>query len=1395
MAEDTEQSNDAGPGPPEPNNSIPEIDVFKDKLTLQQVNEKSIDIIMNYYSDYECIGNLDDEINNKINELFNNNNIQISEDILNPIRLKANLQFLQKEQITNTNEFINYNIGTKTYTEIYNYLMENDIYDQEFIDSLSDELICILISNEIEFDKPTMESNRIKEALIKFFDTGQHINMSIMNDNQLTNIINKIEIKYYKQFIIDYIFMDYEYSNRFLTTCYENKDEFYTEIIHNRVENKLKIIRFIEQIQNEKNQNNDYFMESQDSNKSNNISSQESNITHISETPDPNSQQSKDSFKFTSPLPIQRSEKKRKLVTNVTSNNKKQNIPHQNNNNDQPNHSPISNEIIESIGDQSIQNATNRFKSGNNDLEHLQNNNENNKNDDNDENNMDIDDNNDNKQEEYDEDIVTTNKNNNNENNNNNNNDSWVERHNKYQEKLINEEIIKSIENGTYFENENELRNYDAPTVEIQIAVDKEKMNRNIKLDPNNYCPGDYSEYGRYANYEHFNKNNQNLYQDPRYIYHKCNGCCTNFNSNEKIDFSNSINSSKPMDSMDWQDISNNIPQFEKEHNMVKKAYKIPQNTLINHFKYPFLQTDVNITNMYDESNETIVIDNNDDLINTSIDLNIELNKLDQNKRENEILINGILENSGIAYCDLKYSHNHLNPETTDEPNLRNKEIYDHSCGRKIRYEDDPLYETKNLVINLAKNTKTNFFNCPKIEIELDQDEQIDLTTAHGKFNNLCHQVGGIFNNFCEDDILKIQIINPKYQRPKRNYLKYLGDNRNTVKYKSVCDKYDHNIYEIQNDFSERYKSIIPNRNITHLIKNGQVNFYDRADKPNRLVIYINKYGPIYDNYKNNFNKEILNQYNKYLAEIRVEEDEIKQMDIKDFLEFNNNNKPNIKVYNEQDQINIQMNLPQNEFHDIGDQYKLYETVDTMFKAYNYLIKKNNEIIEEKNKIITNNYISQQGNNNHNLDQFELATKLIPKLKPMNGKIAFVSRHKKPNWWQTKQDIQRYNLRNKNNPKSFKQLYRDRVTITLRDVNINNIPKNIKFNTKNYKIDIENDNLDIIDKTIQEDIQQCKICLGICQEGNCLKYQAIYDRRKNEQDRDRKLQNLKLVSNACIHCGEPGGHWKNGWKCPHQIKRCIHCGGHDHNSLKSPKCPKWTTYAIRILLFKNAFIQNSRSGVTSNLYGLDYWIPEQIELKPIRTNITTFATKIAQIKQITKQIERDKLIASLKLKRLNHKDKYGYFNQVKNQGNKFYKNNDMEDLLKGNLSILYDRLKNEELELKRQRKIKNDKMKQIKKNKIKKHNKYMEKIKLKWQKKKKKNNKNEEYDQKDDENDENDRNDKNDENNENDENDERDENDENDENNKNDDINGKNEYNNMDIDEERENKKGNDDKL
>ena len=341
----------------------------------------------------------------------------------------------------------------------------------------------------------------------------------------------------------------------------------------------------------------------------------------------------------------------------------------------------------------------------------------------------------------------------------------------------------------------------------------------------------------------------------------------------------------------------------------------------------------------------------------------------------------------------------------------------------------------------------------------------------------------------------------------------------------------------------------------------------------------------------------------------------------------------------------------------------------------------------------------------------------------MKGKIVNVIRHKKPNFNKIRDDISNYNRLNIEK-KSFKECYKDRITVVLKDVNIDEIPNKISFKSKTIRIDIENKEMDEIDKVIEEDIHQCEFCLGICPKGKCAKYNQIQEKRKRIQSQSPNLRNARLMGYACRRCGETCGHWDNQWRCPHKNERCIHCGSHDHSSYKSSKCPKWTTYAIRILIFKQAFIQNSRTRRTNTPNDLNYWIPRRVNLTPTRTNIQTFATKKAQIAQILTQVRREQAITKAKLQRINHAEKYGYFKQIELNG-KIFENNTF-NIYKSNLAILYERLKLEKIEFEKREKIKLEKQKLIKKSNTKWYKKYQEKIKLKWKvrKKKKKDNNN-----------------------------------------------------------------------
>ena len=210
MSLDTGQANDSGPGPPNPdptnnnlNKSIPLINIYKNKLSLQQINKQVKKIIIDYYTNKNGLEEITNQIKTQIKKLFNNNNIQITDDNLKQLIIESKIYYLDLEQKTNLVDFDEYNSGKKTYMEIYDYIINNTHLTIEFINSLSDELILILILNRLDLSKILIESERIRKTILKYFNDAKYPDISMWTSDEMLDTLNDI----YKinQYILYYL--------------------------------------------------------------------------------------------------------------------------------------------------------------------------------------------------------------------------------------------------------------------------------------------------------------------------------------------------------------------------------------------------------------------------------------------------------------------------------------------------------------------------------------------------------------------------------------------------------------------------------------------------------------------------------------------------------------------------------------------------------------------------------------------------------------------------------------------------------------------------------------------------------------------------------------------------------------------------------------------------------------------------------------------------------------------------------------------------------------------------------------------------------------------------------------------------------------------------------------
>ena len=808
---------------------------------------------------------------------------------------------------------------------------------------------------------------------------------------------------------------------------------------------------------------------------------------------------------------------------------------------------------------------------------------------------------------------------------------------------------------------------------------------KDLKKDPRwtgheRYCDETCEYHKNFTIYEmnHNYNNNNNHYDNISDIEITNNN---NNNNNSKFLGSGNgfIDSIQDILSMRDNNNINTISQFRNDNiiNMpvILTTEPIPED--MNYIQEAKMGFDVN-----GGTNKNLYINNYNSLIHHEADPKLGMDRCHlMDPIERNRLSKKLFDQTLLGYNDLKIMSTYTCPQRTDDINLQREDVYD-ACTQQILHNNNlHEYPNINLVINVAKRHQIKFEECPTIEFEIDGNIENVSALAYGKFQVICNAIGGTWAEFGVGDILTHRILKPNdehrrdiLQKQRKSYLQQanninnINNNQNVnsfkkIRYDEALKKSDKIMYTINNQFSDEYKE--ENKDDIgqeYYITNGIVNFYEKPNLFKRIVFYININGPLYQKYKESLVNELIDDLTTNQSKLN---------DIKSFDSFcSKKANTNIMINNPQNDIQIQMRLPQNQFNDEGDQFRLYENITSIFRIYN-------ESLDIRNQQI----------NNHN------------KLKPINVNIKNIYRHKQNNYQKRKEDFER---RQKQSPPDFKlskkSLFRDKVTITLSNCNYNDIPDMIDMGGSSIKIEKIGIELDEVDIAIRKYCHQCPTCLGYtCPKNECVYYQAEDEKRRQYQERSRdpRIKNMKRMGRGCYNCGEIGGHWlSRDWKCPNH-KYCKHCGSSDHSSKVNCRCPVASGIAIRCEMYNEAFVMNTREFKNNNnnkSFNIDdicnKWKPKHILVTPSMYNVFTWKTKQTQCDQIYEQSIRNWKLHQINCRKISHYHKSNYISKTIQDVDNNENDYNPKQYIRNNEQILFERIRYEQLQYEKKNKDK-----------------------------------------------------------------------------------------------------------
>ena len=322
-------------------------------------------------------------------------------------------------------------------------------------------------------------------------------------------------------------------------------------------------------------------------------------------------------------------------------------------------------------------------------------------------------------------------------------------------------------------------------------------------------------------------------------------------------------------------------------------------------------------------------------------------------------------------------------------------------------------------------------------------------------------------------------------------------------------------------------------------------------------------------------------------------------------LKFTNDKKKlNIELRNRSTEIEIQLNLPRNQYNDAGDQFKIFNIVKRLQNQHNYQIDRKNAIAKQLNEKNRKN-----GNNN-------VIYEYYPRF---DADLVEAWRHKQSNFNEREKQVDDFNIKTKDpsKRKSKNHLYKDKVSIKVLSHHSNDVPPKLEFIGKTINLYQVDKDMDEIDRTIVEKIHLCKRCHSvICQPNYCPNFVEIRNAREKEKRNDPRLRRHRTVLNICKRCSYIAGHWKTFGACDKNIDeiKCRNCGG-NHRTMEKLKCPLIQALAARILVFPEAFIMNSKFAFANNPNhrNMSIWEPKKVDITPTPKNWKQWHTKQALV--------------------------------------------------------------------------------------------------------------------------------------------------------------------------------------
>ena len=744
-----------------------------------------------------------------------------------------------------------------------------------------------------------------------------------------------------------------------------------------------------------------------------------------------------------------------------------------------------------------------------------------------------------------------------------------------------------------------------------------------------------------------------------------------------------------------------------------------------------------------------------------------------------------------LDFTDPQICRNYLNPEMTDDSNLKACKFWDQASDQNIHYLTSNLYENMHAVALLGRNHRQDFNQCAAIDIAFTGSIHEVKANAYALISELALRIGGNWLLLHHSDIIGFRIFLPQTEwllrknaqtKRAKNYLAKAkaslhnnnnnnnndnnNDNNNNndlnetksdlfdsdsndisdarqvpldkLEYLEALKIKDYKLYHVSNQLNETDRKKVGLNEEFCIIKNGLIQFNEKAKEYNHITFYLNRHGhflqhvsdvesflrPDLERYMNgsseNRSNDIMDNDNidnvmthnrdrsispnchisgthlfndNFIPTIDVKSGRC--IDVSNTISIGNNenslnvpninnihqlnlkqptfqaqpqkfldslrfmpNKADLKIdfRNKTSRVEVKLNLPQNQYHDEGDQFELFKELKHLINQYNYQCERHNARA---------NYLNSLG----------LTTGLIyPTLKPCTAAIQSVWRHKKPRYDENNARIDAFNAKQKNpaNFESKKSLFRDTCSVIFISRDGKDIPPELHFTGKIIKliqIDADKDEMDIC---IEECMQNCKGCLGyMCPPNYCQKWNEVRRERESIKAADDELRWMKTMSKTCTRCGKIGGHWMHGFRCNQQI-RCANCGG-NHRATDMKVCPLAQCLAARIMTFKKPFIMNSKYAYVndSKFFGMKNWVPTKTFITPTPSNWQSWHTKQALVDFIY-----DESMARLKLQqnefeRILNCKKSSVFDSMDHQVHQYLEKLDDSDVdIEGNKAAL-----------------------------------------------------------------------------------------------------------------------------